>query len=69
MQLAMTVFVLLGLSVLRYDAGRLVLGPLRRMLKIVAFCEFTEISNILTFPKQKLYEYLNNNSSTFSFAC
>ncbi|KAL7540169.1 hypothetical protein ACHAXR_009941 [Thalassiosira sp. AJA248-18] len=37
LQLAMTLFVLLGLSVLRADAGRLVLGPLRRMLKIVAF--------------------------------
>mmetsp|Transcript_3027 Transcript_3027/g.6747 ORF Transcript_3027/g.6747 Transcript_3027/m.6747 type:complete len:703 (+) Transcript_3027:449-2557(+) len=37
LQLGTTLFVLLGLSVLRYDAGRLVLGPLRRMLKIVAF--------------------------------
>jgi len=36
-QLGFTLFVLLSLSVLRYDAGRLVLGPLRRMLKIVAF--------------------------------
>ncbi len=37
LQLSFTIFVLLSLSVLRYDAGRLVLGPLRRMLKIVAF--------------------------------
>eukprot|EP00571_Detonula_confervacea_P007093 CAMPEP_0172325602 /NCGR_PEP_ID=MMETSP1058-20130122/54451_1 /TAXON_ID=83371 /ORGANISM="Detonula confervacea, Strain CCMP 353" /LENGTH=863 /DNA_ID=CAMNT_0013042193 /DNA_START=534 /DNA_END=3125 /DNA_ORIENTATION=+ len=37
LQLGMTLFVLLGLSVLRYDATKLVLGPLRRMLKIVAF--------------------------------
>ena len=39
LNLAMTLGVLLFLSILRYDAGRLVLGPLRRMLKIVAFCE------------------------------
>ena len=39
-QLGMTLFVLLGLSVLRHDAGRLVLGPLRRILKIVAFCKY-----------------------------
>ena len=32
-------FVILGLSVLRLDAQRLVLRPLRRMLKIVALCE------------------------------
>lgn len=43
LQLSMTLFVLLGLSVLRNDAGRLVLGPLRRMLKIVAFCEWKQM--------------------------
>jgi hypothetical protein len=31
--------VLGGLSVLRRDSGVLVLGPLRRMLKIVAQCK------------------------------
>lgn len=36
LQLGFTIFILLSLSILRYDAGRLVLGPLRRMLKIVA---------------------------------
>lgn len=36
LQVALLVSVLGGLSVLRVDAGRLVLGPLRRMLKIVA---------------------------------
>jgi hypothetical protein len=35
LQLSMLVLVLIGLSVLRVDAGRLVLNPLRRMLKIV----------------------------------
>jgi hypothetical protein len=40
LNLTMTLGVLLFLSMLRNDAGRLVLGPLRRMLKIVAFCEF-----------------------------
>ncbi len=39
LNLVMTLGVLLFLSLLRNDAGRLVLGPLRRMLKIVAFCE------------------------------
>lgn len=29
-----------GLTVMRNDAGRLVLDPLRRMLKIVVQCEF-----------------------------
>ena len=43
LQLGMTLFVLLGLSVLRFDAGRLVLGPLRRMLKIVAFCKYATL--------------------------
>ena len=44
LQLGMMIFVLMGLSILRYDAGRLVLcGPLRRMLKIVAFCEFIRL--------------------------
>jgi hypothetical protein len=32
--------VLVGLSVLRRDAEMLVLGPLRRMLKIVVRCKF-----------------------------
>lgn len=36
LQITLLIFVLLGLSVLRLDASRLVLGPLRRMLKIVA---------------------------------
>ena len=36
----MALFVLIGLSILRHDAGRLVLGPLRRILKIVAFCKW-----------------------------
>jgi len=49
LQLGMTFFVLLGLSVLRFDAGRLVLGPLRRMLKIVAFYA----KNPLSPPPQK----------------
>jgi len=43
LQIGFTLFVLMGLSVLRYDAGRLVLGPLRRMLKIVALCEFIQL--------------------------
>lgn len=36
LQFLLLIFVLSGLSVLRLDAGRLVLGPLRRMLKIVS---------------------------------
>lgn len=40
LQLSLLVFVLGGLSVLRGDAIVLVLGPLRRMLKIVARCKF-----------------------------
>ena len=39
LNLTMTLGVLLFLSILKNDAGRLVLGPLWRMLKIVAFCE------------------------------
>lgn len=35
LQLSLLVLILIGLSVLRVDAGRLVLNPLRRMLKIV----------------------------------
>ena len=35
LQAVLFVFVLLGLSILRLDAGRLVLGPLRKMLTIV----------------------------------
>ena len=34
------ILTLFGLAVLRADAGRLVLGPLQRMLKIVVRCEF-----------------------------
>jgi hypothetical protein len=41
LQLSLLVFVLGGLSVLRGDAIVLVLGPLRRMLKIVARCKIT----------------------------
>lgn len=33
------ILVLFGLAVLRADAGRLVLGPLQRMLKIVVRCK------------------------------
>jgi len=36
LQFLLLIFVLSGLSVLRLDAGRLVLGPLRRMLKIIS---------------------------------
>jgi hypothetical protein len=38
---AMLILLLYGLAVLRSDAGRLVLGPLQRMLKIVVRCKFS----------------------------
>lgn len=50
LNLAMTLGVLLFLSILRYDAGRLVLGPLRRMLKIVAFCECITKGKKISLP-------------------
>ena len=59
MQLGMTIFVLLGLSVLRFDAGRLVLGPLRRMLKIVAFYA----KHPLSPPPQKGGSNMSSRSS------
>jgi len=37
LQLLITIIILFWLSILRFDAGRFVLGPLRRMLKIVAW--------------------------------
>ena len=37
---ALLVLTICGLTVMRNDAGRLVLDPLRRMLKIVVRCEF-----------------------------
>jgi len=40
LQVSLLICVLGGLTVLRRDAIVLVLGPLRRMLKIVARCEF-----------------------------
>jgi hypothetical protein len=40
------VLTLFGLTVLRLDAGRLVLGPLQRMLKIIVLCEFDRASAI-----------------------
>jgi hypothetical protein len=40
----MLTLTLFGLAVLRMDAGRLVLGPLQRMLKIVVRCEFDRTS-------------------------
>jgi len=61
LQLGMTAFVLLGLSVLRYDAGRLVLGPLRRMLKIVAFYA----KNPLSPPPQKDLDFDSSERSSF----
>jgi len=76
MQLGMTIFVLLGLSVMRFDAGRLVLGPLRRMLKIVAFyakhplspppqkSSGTELSVRSSFQKQnEAYYYESDDES------
>jgi hypothetical protein len=49
LNLGMTLFVLLFLAMFRNDAGRLVLGPLRRMLKIVAFCECITTGNTTVF--------------------
>jgi hypothetical protein len=40
--LTMLVMTLVGLSVMRSDAGRLVLDPLKKMLKIVIRCKYLD---------------------------
>ena len=40
---SMLALALIGLSVMRGDAGRLVLGPLQRMLKIVVRCKLAQL--------------------------
>jgi hypothetical protein len=41
--LTMLVMTLVGLSVMRSDAGRLVLDPLKKMLKIVIRCTYLDL--------------------------
>ena len=48
LQFSLLVFVIVGLSTLRRDAGLLVLGPLRRMLKIVARYAKNPLSEVKT---------------------
>eukprot|EP00956_Cyclotella_meneghiniana_P042439 scaffold248464_cov119-Cyclotella_meneghiniana.AAC.1 len=66
--LGLTVFILLALSVIRYDAGRLVLNPLRRMLKIVAACEYAKLQclfvNPLAPPPQKTSSFRDRQKSS-----
>mmetsp|Transcript_36058 Transcript_36058/g.53794 ORF Transcript_36058/g.53794 Transcript_36058/m.53794 type:complete len:1410 (-) Transcript_36058:375-4604(-) len=53
LQLLLILFTLFGLSVLRADAARLVLGPLRRMLKIVSLYAKNPLSPAPTSKKGK----------------
>jgi hypothetical protein len=49
LQLCLLICVLGGLSMLRRDSEVLVLGPLRRMLKIVAQCKFALVRAFCLF--------------------
>jgi hypothetical protein len=42
LQFSLLMLSLIGLTVMRGDAERLVLGPLQRMLKIVVRCKFEQ---------------------------
>jgi hypothetical protein len=51
---------LVGLTVMRADAERLVLDPLQRMLKIIVRCK--SVSSILAFESNLVF-------SCFAFVC
>ena len=58
LQFLLLIFVLSGLSVLRLDAGRLVLGPLRRMLKIVSLYAKNPLAKA---PKKKSHRSIRSS--------
>jgi len=67
LQFLLLIFVLSGLSVLRVDAGRLVLGPLRRMLQIVSLYAKNPLAKAPTKAKsstRRRSSRLSNDSET-----
>ena len=56
LQVILLLLFLISLSVLRSDAGRLVLDPLRRMIKIVLHCKKYRTNNLWIFLTIKIHD-------------